>query len=145
MQVELARKRQRADEMEAICSRRSDDEQKQTSVGISRGKGTGTANLAHHCQQLAEYDKALQQKDQEIDEVMSQLNRLTKSSRVHMGDSLTHHESSTNAPTRPTSIIPPARTYTTVRLSPTTPPAKERATPEITTRNSRLTSRETKR
>ena len=48
MQVDLARERQCADEMEAMPSRRSDDELKQTSVGISQsGKGMGTANLAH--------------------------------------------------------------------------------------------------
>ena len=47
MQVEHAREWQHADEMEAMSSRRSDDELKRTNVGISQsGKGTGTANLA---------------------------------------------------------------------------------------------------
>lgn len=80
-----------------------------------------------NCQQLAEYDEALAQKDQEIVELTAQLRRLTESSKVHVGDS-THHEPSTDVPA---SGVLPSRTYTTVRLPPPTPTTREGDTQEV--------------
>ena len=124
-QKELATERQRADEAEATPRGRSDEELERVQEALKAKKERVRQIWRINCQQLAEYDKALQQKDQEIAEVTAQLQRLTESSRDHVGDSLTHHEPSTDAPT---SIVPPPRT---VRLPPPTPAAREGDTPEV--------------
>ena len=124
-QEELASERQRANEAEATPSGRSDEELERVQESLKVEKERVQQIWRINCQQLAEYDEALEQKDQEIAEVTAQLRRLKESSRVHVGDSLTHHEPSTDAPT---SIVPPPRT---VRLPPPTLPAREGDTPEV--------------
>ena len=124
---ELASERQRADEAETAPRGRSDDELERAQESLKAEKERVRQIWRINCQQLAEYDEALAQKDQEIVELTAQLRRLTESSKVHVGDS-THHEPSTDVPA---SGVLPSRTYTTVRLPPPTPTTREGDTPEV--------------
>ena len=122
-QEELASERQRADEAEATPRGRSDEELERVRESLKAEKERVRQIWRINCQQLAEYDEALEQKDQEIAEVTAETNRVIHS--PHVGDSLTHHEPTTDAPT---SIVPLPRT---VRFPPPTPPAREGDTPEV--------------